>query len=548
MSSSTALSMSSQSLWCGRRRSVLFLWLLVSTLLSVQASNLNRLKAMTRLPLQRPTTQRPRLVYARIVRGGGDALESMELHEPAPLADDVAQVVDRPDPESTKVNAAAASALSLVQQWKSKMTLIIQQQRWKDLLQKLSLPTSAEESHWLAVLPVLLSSSLLAIFTTRSNGTQLASFATMYAWALVGSACGFYLFLYFISIGYAAGVALPIAYALVQYLTIPSSETSASLFLERIPTILHSVLVLVWAVKSVVFFLWREYSSWPALHRRIVYANHSSFAKSSAWSALAVKVVYWMVCSFFYVALSSMGWFRLAVSASQSSPPALTANPALRLVPRAVGQYFPIILQFVGILLETLADLQKSIFKSTVDRHQWCHVGLWGHFTHPNYLGEVLFWNGSYVGCLASLLTPRLPADAPVGTDNMIPPLAGPLGTALHLILPTLGWAGICSIMQGATRSLDATHYAKYGDQEDFQQFRNRTGFFGPFLIPQVASNVQDWTLTRLHSLQTSVRHLGKKSKGPIDADTLDENGSDSVSSTSTNEEGSDLEIYDDED
>jgi hypothetical protein len=43
------------------------------------------------------------------------------------------------------------------------------------------------------------------------------SLATLYALALLGASCGFYLFLYFITIGYAVGITLPLAVALYVY-------------------------------------------------------------------------------------------------------------------------------------------------------------------------------------------------------------------------------------------------------------------------------------------------------------------------------------------
>jgi hypothetical protein len=43
------------------------------------------------------------------------------------------------------------------------------------------------------------------------------SIATLYALALLGASCGFYLFLYFITIGYAVGITLPLVVALYVY-------------------------------------------------------------------------------------------------------------------------------------------------------------------------------------------------------------------------------------------------------------------------------------------------------------------------------------------
>ena len=48
-----------------------------------------------------------------------------------------------------------------------------------------------------------------------------------------------------------------------------------------------------------------------------------------------------------------------------------------------------------GIVLETVADLQKSKFKGDLkNQNKICQVGLWGISRHPNYLGEILTWTG----------------------------------------------------------------------------------------------------------------------------------------------------------
>ena len=55
---------------------------------------------------------------------------------------------------------------------------------------------------------------MIAVFGVKQSPM---SFGSLYALALVGSSVGFYLFLYFISIGYALGIALPLAVALARY-------------------------------------------------------------------------------------------------------------------------------------------------------------------------------------------------------------------------------------------------------------------------------------------------------------------------------------------
>ena len=44
---------------------------------------------------------------------------------------------------------------------------------------------------------------------------------------------------------------------------------------------------------------------------------------------------------------------------------------------------------FGGILMEALADHQKSVYRSDPkNKNHWCDVGLWGVVRYPNYLGK----------------------------------------------------------------------------------------------------------------------------------------------------------------
>jgi hypothetical protein len=68
--------------------------------------------------------------------------------------------------------------------------------------------------------PVL---TLLSLAITYNDGDHVnvkngASFLTVYSLALLGSSCGFYTFLYFITVGYALGVTIPLIVALIVYM------------------------------------------------------------------------------------------------------------------------------------------------------------------------------------------------------------------------------------------------------------------------------------------------------------------------------------------
>jgi hypothetical protein len=59
--------------------------------------------------------------------------------------------------------------------------------------------------------------TLLCLSRFLSGDQEGLSFLALYAAALLGASCGFSLFLYFITLGYALGVTFPLALALIVY-------------------------------------------------------------------------------------------------------------------------------------------------------------------------------------------------------------------------------------------------------------------------------------------------------------------------------------------
>lgn len=56
-----------------------------------------------------------------------------------------------------------------------------------------------------------------------------------------------------------------------------------------------------------------------------------------------------------------------------------------------------------GILLETVSDMQKTLFRNVPsNREKFITTGLWAHSRHPNFLGELLLWTGI---CLSAAAT-----------------------------------------------------------------------------------------------------------------------------------------------
>ncbi|MCB1664657.1 MAG: DUF1295 domain-containing protein [Pseudomonadales bacterium] len=75
--------------------------------------------------------------------------------------------------------------------------------------------------------------------------------------------------------------------------------------------------------------------------------------------------------------------------------PALAAISSSHSVPMGPLAYAALALWGIGLMLEVVADRQKSAFRANPDnRRRFIHTGLWALSRHPNYLGEIMLWLG----------------------------------------------------------------------------------------------------------------------------------------------------------
>lgn len=120
----------------------------------------------------------------------------------------------------------------------------------------------------------------------------------------------------------------------------------------------------------------------------------------------------------------------------------------------------------VGLLIEAVADAQKSAFKAKEEnRGRFIASGLWRYSRHPNYFGEMLVWWGLFVYA------------APVLHGAAYAVVAGPVFITLLLLFVS----GIPPLERGADE--------RYGDDPAYREYKRRTSILVP-LPPRSQSPV----------------------------------------------------------
>lgn len=117
----------------------------------------------------------------------------------------------------------------------------------------------------------------------------------------------------------------------------------------------------------------------------------------------------------------------------------------------------------LGFVMESVTDTQKFVVKSLKEGEESTFVGPTSGFyalcRHPNYLGEVLFWFGLFLGGLPHYGT-----------------------SVLSWLTPSFGFYGIYGVMSNATKRLDTKQQEKYEGQPKYDQWRKKTFAMIPFV------------------------------------------------------------------
>ncbi|MEP2735904.1 MAG: DUF1295 domain-containing protein [Erythrobacter sp.] len=152
-----------------------------------------------------------------------------------------------------------------------------------------------------------------------------------------------------------------------------------------------------------------------------------------------------------------IAWTLQAVWAIISASAAIVVISASDRMPLDIFFWIGAAVWIFGFAMEVIADRQKGAFKADPDNAgHFISTGLWSWSQHPNYFGEITLWTGIVI-----IAFPLLS-----GWSFLV--FASPL--FITLLLTKI--SGI--------NMLDAAAEKRWGDDEDYQEYRRRTSVLIP--------------------------------------------------------------------
>lgn len=244
-------------------------------------------------------------------------------------------------------------------------------------------------------------------------------------------AVGFYKFVYFLSVGYGLAVAGGAIAVFILYLLNP---TATPLWL----VLIQMLLFVAYGARLSGFLLIREFKN--ASFRKTDVAKESLAKNGEKKMPVFVMIVIWIVVAALYVMQVSPMLFRWHNASTDLAAP-------------VIG----IVISVCGLLLESLADKQKSAQKK-VNPRMVATKGLYKIVRCPNYLGEITFWTGVFV---AGLTTYR---------------------GAGQWIFAIVAYIAIVYIMFNGAQRMEKRQMKQYGHLKEYRAYADKTPIILPLL------------------------------------------------------------------
>lgn len=269
---------------------------------------------------------------------------------------------------------------------------------------------------------------------------QIASIPTaalpLFILTLLVTLVGFYRRVYFISIGYGFSIA---------------AMSLAALFIFRdhltLLLLIQAGLLIAYGARLGSFLLHREFA-------QATFKKQAQEIHEQNKSNRSRDVFIWLGVSILYVVMFSPTLFMLATQPADL--------PSWSPIAQVIG----LIIMAGGLLMEALADRQKSAFKAANPK-SFCNVGLYQFVRCPNYLGEIMVWVGQWVASLPAYTSP------------------------LRVVFSLAGLICIILIMMGSTKRLEESQGLRYGKLPEYQQYTRTVPVLFPFVPIYSLKNVR---------------------------------------------------------
>ena len=245
-----------------------------------------------------------------------------------------------------------------------------------------------------------------------------------FALSLLVCLCGFKKYVYFLSIGYGFSVSVIGAALIVM--------SAVGLFPAALPNYILFALLVVYGFRLSGFLLIREIKN--ASYRKTLAEATGDESKMPMF----VKVVMWLAVAVLYVAQTAPAYFRVYNGVGASA-----------------FLWVGIVICVLAIIIESIADQQKSAQKAKRP-DMVATQGLYKIVRCPNYFGEILFWTGLTVSCLDAL------------------------NAWYQWVVVLLAYVCIVYIMFNGAQRLEKRQMARYGENEEYKAYANKT----PIIIP----------------------------------------------------------------
>jgi steroid 5-alpha reductase family enzyme len=276
--------------------------------------------------------------------------------------------------------------------------------------------------------PIISTSSSITLWFYNTFAVIPLEFWWFIAIALVISSGGFYRLVYFISIGYAFSILGMAIASLVIFRP----------YLEVL-VILQCVGLGLYGLRLGGYLISREF--YPSYRKELVEIQQR--ATGVNWLK---KLFIWLAVSLLYALMFSPCLFNLSLSRTNSGNMGISILFIIGLSIMALG-----------LLLETVADYQKSSFKKQYPK-RFCDVGLYKWVRCPNYLGEILFWVGNWVAGIAAY------------------------HHWIHWSFSLIGLLCIILIMMGSTKRLEHKQDERYGELSEYREYISTVPVIIPFI------------------------------------------------------------------